>query len=93
MAIREWEDMTPEGPGRPPIGPMVNVRLPEELIAKLDKHAADYGISRAEVIRLLLTIEVEEGGSYSTRILERILGKESTEQRRQTLRKNQGKSS
>jgi hypothetical protein len=39
------------GPGRPEIGPPVNVRLPADLLAWLDEQAADAGVKRAEFIR------------------------------------------
>lgn len=71
------EDMTPERPGRPAIGPMVNVRLPEDLTAWLDEQATHYGISRAEAIRLLLTVAREDGGNYGRGVIERILGKDA----------------
>lgn len=37
--------------GRPPIGRMVNVRMPAPLLAKLDARAAAEGITRAELLR------------------------------------------
>lgn len=42
------------GPGRPAIGPMVNVRMPHELIDRLDAEAERRGLARAAIIRKLL---------------------------------------
>ena len=42
------------GPGRPEIGPMVNVRMPAEMVALLDADAAGEGLSRAELVRSLI---------------------------------------
>ena len=42
------------GPGRPEIGPVIQVRLPEEMTAQLDALAERDGVPRAEVIRRLL---------------------------------------
>jgi Arc/MetJ-type ribon-helix-helix transcriptional regulator len=42
------------GPGRPPVGDRVVVRLPDELLADIDRRAAALGRSRASVIRSLL---------------------------------------
>lgn len=39
------------GPGRPEIGPMVNVRFPPELLAMVDAAAAKHGMSRAAWLR------------------------------------------
>lgn len=41
-------------PGRPEIGPAVQVRLPEDLLEQIDALAEQAGISRAETIRQLL---------------------------------------
>ena len=43
------------GPGRPEIGPAVLIRLPEELLTALDRKAEGEGISRAEIVRRLLS--------------------------------------
>ncbi|MFV0318678.1 MAG: CopG family transcriptional regulator [Microthrixaceae bacterium] len=40
--------------GRPSIGDRVSVRLPDDLLAVLDRRARDAGLSRAEAIRILL---------------------------------------
>lgn len=42
------------GPGRPEIGPPVNVRFPEDVLTRLDVAARAEGISRAEKIRRLV---------------------------------------
>jgi Ribbon-helix-helix protein, copG family len=42
------------GPGRPEIGPMVNVRMIPGMIARLDEEAAKRGESRAEIIRRMV---------------------------------------
>ena len=57
--------------GRPAIGRMVNVRLPEELIATLDEMADEHGITRAEMIRTILLAETEGKPGYSARLVER----------------------
>lgn len=58
----------PDTPGRPPIGPVVNVRLPQELIDKLDKMRGDLG--RAAAIRIILDDAVN--GYASKHLLERL---------------------
>lgn len=42
------------GPGRPEVGPVVQVRVTSELLAAIDGLAVDRGMSRAELIRELL---------------------------------------
>lgn len=42
------------GRGRPPIGERVEVRLPADMLAAIDQHAANNGMTRAEAIRDLL---------------------------------------
>ncbi len=44
----------PRGPGRPEIGPLVNVRMRPDMVARLDELAERYGTSRAETVRRLL---------------------------------------
>lgn len=44
--------MTPAG--RPEIGPPINVRLGDDLLAAVDAKADRLGVSRAEVIRMIL---------------------------------------
>lgn len=41
--------------GRPQVGPTVEVRLPADLVARLDDDAEAQGVSRAELIRRRLT--------------------------------------
>lgn len=40
--------------GRPPIGPRFEIRLPEDLLAKVDAMAEKEGVKRVEMIRRLL---------------------------------------
>lgn len=42
------------GPGRPSTGTKVQVRIPADLLAKIDKHAKWCGVSRAEMVRIVL---------------------------------------
>jgi hypothetical protein len=42
---------TTRGPGRPEIGPPVNVRLPADLLAWVDDRAGETGTTRAAFIR------------------------------------------
>jgi len=54
-AERLFGQIEPErGPGRPEIGPATLVRLPEKMIAALDRRAEKEGVSRAEVIRQMI---------------------------------------
>jgi hypothetical protein len=41
--------------GRPPIGPATTLRLPPELLDRVDRWAASQGVTRAAAIRELLT--------------------------------------
>lgn len=41
--------------GRPEIGAPINIRLGDELLAAVDEKADRLGISRAELIRMLLS--------------------------------------
>lgn len=41
-------------PGRPEVGPAVNLRLPAELLASLDERAVSEGVTRAEMVRRIL---------------------------------------
>lgn len=47
------------GPGRPEIGPAIQIRLPQELLDKIDARAQESGSSRAETIRQLLAIAMQ----------------------------------
>lgn len=49
----------PRGRGRPAVGERVHVRLPEDLIARLDGMAAEADLPRAALIRLLLEKAVD----------------------------------
>lgn len=42
------------GPGRPEIGPAVNVRFPQDLLDRLDARAKTEGTKRAELVRRLV---------------------------------------
>ena len=48
------------GPGRPEIGPMINVRMEEAMIDRLDKFASLHGLSRAEVVRQMVARSLAE---------------------------------
>ena len=43
-----------KGPGRPSTGIEIKARVPADVIAKVDKAAADFAVSRAEMIRWIL---------------------------------------
>ena len=43
-----------KGPGRPSTGTEIKARVPEDVIAKIDKAAADLSITRAEMVRWIL---------------------------------------
>ena len=40
--------------GRPPIGRQIMVRIPDDLLAEIDRRAAEYGLTRAETMRRAL---------------------------------------
>jgi predicted DNA-binding protein len=46
--------------GRPRIGTAVHIRLPDELLARIDEHAAARGITRAQAIRILIEDGLDE---------------------------------
>ena len=46
--------------GRPPIGPVVLVRIPPDVIARLDAQAERKNITRAELLRRIATEWLEE---------------------------------
>jgi hypothetical protein len=55
------EPVEPErGPGRPEVGPMVNVRMEPAMIERLDEYAGLHGLSRAETIRQLVARALAE---------------------------------
>lgn len=49
-----------EGAGRPEIGPAVTVRLPQDLLTRVDAYAAHHQIQRAPAIRRLITTALED---------------------------------
>lgn len=52
---RFFGELEPErGPGRPPVGTQVKVRVPDETLAALDARAEADGITRAALIRRLV---------------------------------------
>lgn len=55
-AIEEYFGPVEEerGPGRPEVGPAVNMRFPQDLLDRIDAAAKTDGISRAEKIRRLV---------------------------------------
>lgn len=38
-------------PGRPPVGPQVNIAMSPDMLARIDTAAASAGVSRAEWVR------------------------------------------
>jgi metal-responsive CopG/Arc/MetJ family transcriptional regulator len=54
--------------GRPPIGEPINVRLGAELLAEVDRKADNYGVSRAEVIRMILSDVLLTGASTAVAV-------------------------
>ena len=43
--------MTTSRGGRPPVGPMISLRFPTDLTARLDAHAAATGTTRSDLLR------------------------------------------
>lgn len=61
--------------GRPRIGERISVRLPDELLARLDARADAAGISRAEAVRSLLAralVTGEDDGVDRTQLAHRL---------------------
>ena len=56
------------GPGRPEIGPAIQVRLPENLLTKVDARADAEGVSRAEMIRELLAKALDQQATAKARL-------------------------
>lgn len=56
--------------GRPEIGPMINVRLPEDLIARVDARARSRSESRASCMRNLLRIALDQVEEIEENIFE-----------------------
>jgi hypothetical protein len=50
-----------KGPGRPEVGPAVNFRLPEPLLAQVDAYAQEHGVTRAAAMRTLLAERLAQG--------------------------------
>lgn len=48
------EESGPAPTGRPAVGPAINVRLGDDLLATVDARATDEGVTRAEMIRRLV---------------------------------------
>jgi hypothetical protein len=55
-AVKQWfgEIEEERGPGRPEIGPAVNMRFPQAQLDAIDARAKTEGVSRAEMIRRLI---------------------------------------
>jgi len=47
-------------PGRPEIGPPINIRLGNELLTRIDNYAARQAISRAQAIRQIVKAALAE---------------------------------
>jgi hypothetical protein len=45
-----------KGPGRPEVGPAVNIRFPADLLAVVDEAASGQGITRAEYVRRAVAV-------------------------------------
>ena len=54
------------GPGRPPIGPKIEVRLSPETLAKLDDEAERRGEKRAAVVRGIVELALDVRASKGT---------------------------
>ena len=48
---------------RPYVGPAINLRLPPELLARLDAAAAAAGVTRAVLVRVLIAEGLERRGA------------------------------
>jgi hypothetical protein len=47
--------------GRPPVGPQVMVRIPTDTLAELDRQAGALGVTRAALIRRILSQWIDAG--------------------------------
>lgn len=56
------------GPGRPEIGPTIQVRLPENLLTQVDARADAEGVSRAEMVRMLLAKALDQQATAEARL-------------------------
>jgi hypothetical protein len=54
VKVEPWQVVEERGPGRPSTGTPVQVRIPPDVLANLDKEAAKAGVSRAEFVRRIL---------------------------------------
>lgn len=64
-------DEPERGPGRPEIGPVINVRLPQDLLDVLDERAREMLTSRAALIRTMLWQQdytLRTGKAYTYRV-------------------------
>ncbi len=43
------------GRGRPPVGPRIHIHIPTNVLADIDRAAAERGVTRADEIRARLT--------------------------------------
>lgn len=61
-AVEKYFGAQPEerGPGRPEVGPVVQVRFPDDLLAKVDERAKVHGVSRAMMIRRMVAYRVAD---------------------------------
>lgn len=48
------EEWAKRGRGRPPQGTRVDVRIPSDMLARLDEEAENAGVRRAEMVRRIL---------------------------------------
>lgn len=62
--------MTQHPPGRPTVGPAINIRIPADLLSELDIKADNEGITRAQLIRKLLrqSMTREQGHEHRSEI-------------------------
>lgn len=73
------------GPGRPEVGPKVQVRLPDELLGRLDAYAAGRSATRAEAVRILLGEALTEAQPYTVTIRDISTGVREVRSRHATL--------
>lgn len=51
------------GKGRPPTGQRIDVRIPAELVERIDAEAAENATTRVEVIRLIISNHYTKGAT------------------------------
>lgn len=56
----EVEAGTRRGPGRPPVGKPIPVRMPADLLRQVDSFAAEYGVPRAVMVRAMVRFAAEQ---------------------------------